>query len=247
MEKISIVIPVYNSERSLEELNNEIDSYFSKRHYDVEKIFVDDASDDASFSILSALAKKNQGQIETRVLRLARNAGQQNALFCGLHHVSGDYIVTMDDDLQHDVKYIEEMIQKIKAGADLVYGVHETANAGIRSSGSKLTALFFRKTFPQLKGKRVSSFRCFKREDNNRIIKCQYPFIYLSALLLRDLNKIENIQVVKRNRPYGQSGYNVRKLMILFLKLHFYYGKWLPEYFKPIGAAYEEANDSWGS
>ncbi len=243
MEKISIIIPVYNSESSLTVLNDEIDACFSDHDYLVEKIFVDDASRDNSFMLLESLAVSANNLHTIKIIRLKINAGQQNALFCGLHYATGDYIVTMDDDLQHDISYVKKMINLLQSGIDLVYGVHQNSEIEIRSIGSKLTGYFFRKTFPILDGKRVSSFRAFNKSSLQSVLQCQYKFIYLSALLLKSVKTIENIEIVKRERRYGQSGYSLNKLIVLFLKLNYYYGNFVPEFLKPVGVAYEESDD----
>lgn len=243
MEKISIVIPVYNSSTSLKHLNEEIDSCFSSAQYEVEKIFVDDMSTDNSVELICEIARSKENIHKIKMIRLKKNSGQQNALFCGLHYASGEYIVTMDDDLQHKAEDIMPMIDRLKEGIDLVYGVHKEASATVRSAGSKLTGYFFRNNFPALMGKRVSSFRAFKRESLGAVLECQYAFIYLSALLLKKIKSVENIEIEKRERVYGQSGYNLRKLITLFIKLNYYYGSLIPEFLKPVGAAYEESDD----
>ena len=246
MEKISIIIPVYNSEASLEALNKEIDTYFKHGQYFIEKIFVDDCSQDKSMVILETITK-NAGALEQiKVIGLKRNVGQQNALFCGLQYASGDYIVTMDDDLQHDISYVDQMIERLKNGADLVYGVHAMDTYSTRGLGSKMTGFFFKKRFKVLKGKRVSSFRAFKQSLGQSIKSKHYKFIYLSALLLREANQVENIQIIKRQRPYGKSGYNLIKLTTLFLKLNYYYGVIIPEWMKAKGEPYEEINVTGG-
>lgn len=242
MEKISIIIPVYNSEASLEALNKEIDTYFKNGQYFVEKIFVDDYSQDKSEEILKIIAK-NAGALEQiKIIGLKRNVGQQNALFCGLQYASGDYIVTMDDDLQHDICYVDQMIERLKSGADLVYGVHDMDTYSTRGLGSKMTGFFFKNRFKVLKGKRVSSFRAFNQSLAQSIKSEHYRFIYLSALLLREANYVENIEIIKRQRPYGKSGYNIIKLTTLFLKLNYYYGPIIPEWMKAKGEPYEEIN-----
>jgi len=247
MEKISIIIPVYNSALSLPVLNDEIDCFFKTKDYAIEKIFVDDVSKDDSLTVLHRIEKEDRRnklhQCTVKVIPLRQNAGQQNALFCGLHYASGDYIVTMDDDLQHNIEYVETMIQRLRLGAELVYGVHPANELDVRSLGSKLTGQFFKRTFPALKGCRVSSFRAFKKETLQDILKCSYPFIYLSALLLQHVEQVENIEIEKRDRCYGTSGYNLKKLVKLYVKLNYYYGDYIPEWLKPTGVAYEEVND----
>lgn len=220
--KLSIVIPVYNSETSLRKLHKAIKKAVHTEH---EIIYVNDASKDESAEILSQLE-------EAVVINLEENTGQQGAIFEGLKVARGDYIVTMDDDLQHDPGDILRLLVKIEEGYDLVYGVSSEAMVNYRQVGSKLTAKFFKHRYPHLKDKRVSSFRIFTRAMNQEVIRCPYKFIYLSGIMLGLTDNVGQVMVVKRKRLYGTSGYDFKKLVWLFLRLNFYYG-YLPEFMKP--------------
>lgn len=250
MKTISIVIPVYNSSESLYKINDEINDYFDKSNQKFEKIFVNDASSDGSFNVLKRIALRFEEIEKTKVINLKYNVGQQNAIFCGFNYASGDYIVTMDDDLQHNIKYIDQMIKKIEAGAELVYGVCDIKTSDkiygkgknefvIRSFGSSLTALFFKSNFMHLLNKRVSSFRVFDRKLLDKVLSCKYKFIYISAIMLRQTTRVENVIIDKRSRDYGKSGYNLKKLILLFIKLNFYYSKYSLEIIKPCSSQYE--------
>lgn len=221
--KYSIIIPVYNSERSLEKLYDLIHLYF-KRTYEI--IFVNDASYDNSFKILEKLSVHPY----VKVIDLKENIGQQNAIFQGLRFAKGDIIITLDDDLQHDLKYIASMIKLVEDGCDLVYGVPiQQHTNSLRQVGSSLTGKFFKRHFGEV---RVSSYRIFTRTLLNKILTCDYDFIYLSALLLRYSHKTSYLEVLNNKREFGQSGYNIRKLVRLYFNLNFYYGHLVPEFLK---------------
>lgn len=250
MKTISIVIPVYNSSESLYEINNEINKFFDKTNYQFEKIYVNDASRDGSHNILKRIALKFNEIERTKVINLKENVGQQNAIFCGFKYASGDYIVTMDDDLQHNINYLVSMIEILEGGAELVYGVCDTQaeksneqnnyrDFDIRTFGSNLTGRFFKSNFKNLSGKRVSSFRAFDKKLLPKILNCQYKFVYISAIMLNYTSKVENITINKRSRVYGKSGYDVKKLIVLFLKLNFYYSKYSVEMLKPRSSKFE--------
>lgn len=219
--KLSIVIPVYNSEASLKPLVKRI-----KEHVTVpyEIIFVNDNSTDNSLAVLEAL--------EVSVINLTHNVGQQAAIYIGLKHATGHYILTMDDDLQHDPKDIMRLYDEISKGYDLVYGISDEFQKQYRYLGSKMTALFFRLRYPKYKNKRVSSFRIFTKEMKEQVLSCSYRFVYISAIMFKEDIKIGQIDVHKNKRPYGTSGYNFKKLIMLFLKLNYYYG-YLPDFIKP--------------
>ncbi|MBI9014938.1 MAG: glycosyltransferase family 2 protein [Clostridiales bacterium] len=223
--KLSIVIPVYNSESSLDILYDRITQSVIYSH---EIIFIDDASTDNSKTILTELSHHKN----VKVLHIKRNIGQQMALFCGLKHASGDYIVTMDDDLQHKATDINLLIKKIEEGYDLVYGVGKDDYGFHRHLGSKLTAMFFKYHYKHMGDKRVSSFRIFSSQLNQKILNCNYKFVYLSGVLLNHTSRVGQLEIVKMKRPYGQSGYSFFKLLKLFIKLNYYYGN-LPEWMKP--------------
>lgn len=219
--KLSIVIPVYNSEASLGPLTKAIKEHVTVEH---EIIFVNDNSTDDSLAVLNTL--------EVKVINLSHNIGQQAAIVKGLEKATGDYVLTMDDDLQHNPKDIMRLYEEIQSGYDLVYGISDEFQKQYRFLGSKLTALFFRLRYPRYQDKRVSSFRIFTNKMKEHVLACDYRFIYISAIMFSEDIKIGQVFVNKEKRPYGNSGYNLKKLMMLFLKLCYYYGH-LPETIKP--------------
>ncbi len=95
----SVVIPVYKAQKTLEELCSRLREVFDnevKAHFEV--ILVDDGSPDASWQRLVQIHAKDN---RFKIIQLIRNFGQHNALMCGFHHARGDFVITMDDDLQH--------------------------------------------------------------------------------------------------------------------------------------------------
>lgn len=220
---ISIVIPVYNSEDSLFELYQSIKEVMEFNQIKFELILVDDNSLDYSYQKILALNKKDK---QVKGIRLSKNFGQQNAIFCGLQFAKGQYIVTMDDDLQHQAQTILSLYQQIKKGYDVVYAIPKQRSDNFyRSLGSKLTNFLFNHISSKKKGIRVSSFRIINKKILEKIIICKKSFIYLSAIILKENPKIANIYTEQQPRKYGVSNYNFIKLLKLFLKLYLYYGK----------------------
>lgn len=234
--ELSIIIPVYNSEHSLKTLIEHL-----KRNIECsyEIIFVNDCSNDKSTAILNAVSNDY-----IHAIHLTSNHGQQHAIFMGMSRAKGDYILTMDDDLQHNPSDIMTLVKTIKTGFDLVYGVNCEESALYRQLGSKLTGYFFKSRFKHMDHKRVSSFRIFTKELNQKALLCPYKYIYLSGIMLNLTENIGQVHVYKRKRLYGSSGYDFRKLIVLYLKLQFYYGR-LPEFIKPKRANNENSNDTW--
>jgi len=94
----SVVVPVFNSSLSLKELYAGLQAVFGKTGKDFEVIFVDDASSDNSWEVLSGIKSNDPGHVTA--IALSRNFGQHNATLCGMSYAKGDFIVTIDDDLQ---------------------------------------------------------------------------------------------------------------------------------------------------
>lgn len=126
MKKISLLIPVYNEEASLDALYTALCPLLDNTHpglmtaeYEWEVILVDDGSSDRSLDMLKELNSSDQ---RIRYVSLSRNFGKENALLAGFDRVSGDAMVIMDADLQHPVDTIPEMIRKWEEGYEDVYG-----------------------------------------------------------------------------------------------------------------------------
>lgn len=126
MKKISLLIPVYNEEESLEALYAALLPLLGNAHpglkgkqYDWEAILVDDGSSDNSYEKLKHLHSLDP---RFRYVRLSRNFGKEDALLAGFDRMTGDAMVIMDADLQHPVDTIPEMIAKWEEGFDDVYG-----------------------------------------------------------------------------------------------------------------------------
>jgi len=220
---ISIVVPVYNGENSLFELYAAIKKTAAAHQFEFELILVDDHSSDQSYQ---EILKLNNQDSRVKGIRLAENFGQQNAIFCGFNYAAGDYIITMDDDLQHRPQDINLLYQQIKKGYDVVYAIpEERAHSFYRRLGSKLTNWLFNLITPKSEGLRVSSFRIINRKLLKKIINSDKSFIYLSAIILEEKAEIANIYTRQEERKYGQSNYSFLKLLKLFLKLYIYYGK----------------------
>lgn len=117
---ISIIIPVYNEVDILTELVESIYAALDKYHDEWEIIFVDDGSEDNSFSKLKSIAEKDLSRMV--VIGLRRNFGQTTAIAAGIDYAQGDIIVLMDADLQNDPSDIPLLISKIDEGYDVVSG-----------------------------------------------------------------------------------------------------------------------------
>jgi glycosyltransferase involved in cell wall biosynthesis len=219
----SVVIPVYNSATSLEELYARIHSTFSERGTAFEVLFVDDYSEDHSWQVLQLLKVKYPDTV--KLIRFARNYGQHSATFCGFQNAKGDFIISIDDDLQNAPEDIPKLIQKQKETlTELVYGIGAKKHAfwrkwgsGILRSGSKL-----------LEGgpHKGSSFRLLSRSLVDQVLQHNRHFIFLDEVLFWYTNEIAFETVAHYSRPNGRSGYSLRKLLGLVARSTLFYSTW---------------------
>jgi len=211
---ISIVIPVYNSEKIIPKLCKLIHEEMRSQTLVYELILVNDCSRDNSESVIKSLSKK---YTEVKGVLLESNVGQQNALLAGLRLARYDIVVTMDDDLQHHPKEITHLLAYLDKNTDVVYGVpfHNTVK-GYRNIGTHVKELCFLLLLGKPRGVRLTSFRVMKKEVVKWIISDPLPHIYVSARTLQYTIKIKNIPINYREREQGQSNYT---FFSLFQKL----------------------------
>ncbi|MBK5241977.1 glycosyltransferase family 2 protein [Clostridium sp.] len=223
-QSISVVVPVYNSENSLEKFYVVLSKELNKicDHYEI--IMVDDGSIDNSYEKMKKLHSKDS---RVKIIQLDGNFGQQNALMCGFHYSTGEYVVTMDDDLQHPPEEIYKLKVKIDEGYDVVYGIPIIKqHSAYRKIGSKMTDYMFNKICSKPKNIKVSSFRIIRKSIVNKIIKDKISFVYISAITFKNTRSISNVEVKHNVRKYGKSNYNVYKLLKLYIKLYLYYSNY---------------------
>ena len=118
-KRISVVIPVYNEQDNIIPLAKALHAVLETQPYDYEIIFVDDGSVDQTYAEL----QRAQTQVQNlTILRLKKNFGQTHAFSTGFSHATGDYIISMDGDLQNDPRDIPRLLQAIENGFDSVCG-----------------------------------------------------------------------------------------------------------------------------
>ena len=214
--KISVVIPCYNSERSLDEVVELIIEQFRTMNgYECEIILVNDGSADQTFSVIRDLGKRYPN---VKGLNLMRNFGQHNALMCGLNHASGELIIGMDDDLQTHPSQIPILLQAMQEGYDLVYGVYEDSkNSGVKNFSSWLNKVTSRALLGRPKDIRSSNFWVIKREVRDEVIKYKNYNPYVDAIFFRVTHNIGNVPIQHYKRKYGTSNYTFRKLLKIWM------------------------------
>ena len=217
----SVVVPVFNSSRYLESTIEAIVQVFEKSGRRLELVLVNDGSTDPSWQIIVEKAETDRRIIG---LDLLRNVGQQSAVLCGLSVASGDYVITMDDDLQTPVDQIEELIQAASVGADVVYGKYEIKQAPFyRYLGSRVVRQLNKMIFHQPTDLEVTSFRLIRRDVVDRIVAGGNPFPYIDGEILKHCANATHTVVRHDSRKYGKSNYTYRRLLGLMTTIIFSY------------------------
>lgn len=221
MTDYSVIVPVYNSEKTLNELYLRIEKVFSALNKTFEVIFVDDGSTDNSWNIIKNLKKENGDLILG--IKLIKNFGQHNAVFCGLNNFNGKDIITIDDDLQIAPEEIPKLIKCFEEKeSDMVYGYFgKKHHSLIRNIGSwyiKKSAKHFLKAPGE-----GSSFRLISRHLAEQLLKHSQEFMYIDELLLWYTNDISFVKVEHQKRKFDESGYTNLKLFRITFNLMIYY------------------------
>ena len=208
---ITVVVPVYNGETSLQELCRRLTEVLPAVGTSYEIILVNDCSRDGSWGVISQLAVTVPG---VRGINLMRNYGQHNALLCGIRAARGDLIVTMDDDLQHQPEEIPRLLARLDEGFDVVYATPEREPHGFwRAIASRITRLALRSAASPEVARNVSAFRVFRTELREAFAGYQAPFVSIDVLLTWATSRFGAVKVAFKPRWSGSSNYTFAKLV----------------------------------
>ena len=217
MKKLSIVIPVYNSEKIIEEVVNEIEIAVSKLNskYDLEIILVNDFSKDNSLQVCKNVCKHKSF---IKLISFSKNFGQHNALMAGIKIASGDYIISMDDDLQTPPDEMSKLIDDLERNNyDVVFAKYKTENKSIfRVFGSLVNDKMANILADKPKNVTINSYFIMKRYIANEIIKYDHAYPYIIGLIFRVTQNVGNVLIQHRDRKIGKSNYTFKKLLQLW-------------------------------
>lgn len=215
---VSFVIPCYRSANTLEKVVGDIQDLMKQRaEYETEIILVNDCSPDNTFEVIEKLTRKYNNIVGVDV---AKNRGQQCALMAGFRQARGEIILASDDDGQTPVETSFELIDKLlNENYDVVCAKY--TNRGSRSPFRRLGTWADRKMVKVFLEKpdefNTSVFFAARRFVIEEIIRYENPYPYWTGLLLRTTHKVGNVEVVQKDRMSGQSGYNFKKLLSLWI------------------------------
>ncbi|HMB41621.1 MAG TPA: glycosyltransferase family 2 protein [Balneolaceae bacterium] len=213
---ISIVVPLLNEENSLEELTETIYAALDGSSFEI--IFVDDGSDDASWQVILSLHQSYQN---VKGIRFRRNRGKSDALQAGFDVAEGQYIVTMDADLQDDPQEIPDLIKMLEEGADLVSGWKKVRHDPISKT---IPSRFFNAVTRFTTGIKLHDFNCGLKAYRRKVIDHIYLYgeMHRYVPLLAKWKGFGNIKekVVKHHpRKHGKTKFGVSRFLNGFLDL----------------------------
>ncbi|MDD3796819.1 MAG: glycosyltransferase family 2 protein [Lachnospiraceae bacterium] len=213
---VSIVVPCYNSEFTIEKLVDLCMEEFDKMEdYDCEMVLVNDYSKDRTFEAITRAAKKYKNVIG---VNLAKNCGQHAAIMAGLQYVQGDLVVGMDDDLQNHPSQIRQFLDKVDEGYDVVFGVFkERKFSAFKNLTGAISQFLLFHLVDRPKDIQMSSFWLARRYIIEEIKKYQGSDVFVQLLFVRTTRNLANIEIEHYEREVGESNYTFRKGLKLFM------------------------------
>lgn len=229
----SVVVPVYNSEAIIEQTVAGIINFFRSNNLRYEIILVNDGSRDNTWNKLVHLTHANKN---LRSINFLKNYGQHSAVYCGIRESKGDYVITMDDDLQNPPAEIIHLINKIKEGHDAVFAKFKVKQHSFtRRLGSKVIGYLNEEIFRKPKGLTLTNFRIFSKEVVQRMTAYKTLYPYIPGLILMFANNIANVYTEHHERKAGKSNYTIVTIARLVSRLLFNYSSFPLKLLSAVG------------
>ena len=208
---VSIVVPVYNSEQTLDELVGRLKTAVAPVSRLFEILLVNDGSADRSWEVARRLAAEHA---EVRGISLLRNHGQHNALLCGIREARGEIIVTIDDDLQNRPEDVPALVARVRDGCDVVYAVPRHQQWGVmRGVASRVTKMVLQGAMGAKTASMVSGFRAIRTGVREAFADYSSIFVNLDVLLTWGAARFDVVMVDHDPRRVGRSNYTFRRLV----------------------------------
>lgn len=217
----SFIIPVFNSVESLPILYNGINELMTELNTTFEVLFIDDCG--ISESWLKLLELKKQFPDNINLIKLTKNFGQNGATLCGIGEAKGEFVVTIDDDLQVHPREIKKLIDYYNIHqSDVIYGVYKAnKDAVIRNFGSKL----IKKVFTRSEGGSNigSSIRLIKSNIADYLRNHSQDHLFINQVISWYTFDTKFVEILRDERFEGKSGYSLYKLFSIAFRLIFLY------------------------
>ena len=211
----SVVVPVYNSTYSVEELCQRLVRVFEETlHVAFEIILVDDASPNPE--TWPMLDRISEGEARVHAFQLMRNVGQHIALMTGFAQTQGDFVITLDDDLQHLPEEVPKLVNMMEKSPelDVVLGAYISKQPSwYRNLGTKVLNLITNHVFAKKSDLQLTSFRLMRRPVVDALLETHYKRPRIGLILLQITDRIGNVPVQHDERRDGSSGYTLRGLV----------------------------------
>jgi polyisoprenyl-phosphate glycosyltransferase len=211
----SVVIPVYRSAETLPELIRRLEKVFQTINESYEIIMVDDASPDRAWQVMKDLYAKSR---HLKIIRLQKNRGQHVSILCGMRFARGDYVITIDDDLQNPPEEIPKLIAAIKEDDTLdgVIGIPvEKKHSLYRRIGTDALNMVTTQIFKKDKNLKMASFRILRNRIVTNLVELNIAEPAIGTMLLLLTKRLKNIEVRHDQRANGGSSYSFAKLVNL--------------------------------
>lgn len=211
--EISVVIPCYNCERSIENIVFRIEETLTSK-YAYEIILVNDGSHDNTWNKLSELAHNNE---EVTAINFSKNFGQHSAIMAAYRESIGEFVVGLDDDGEHKPEDILALIEKISEGYDYVCADYQENRGTFRAIGTKMNNLMAQILIDKPRDLEISSLYIMRRYVVDEIVRYQGAYPYIAGLLLRTTQNLGTVKLDRNKRMFGSSGYTLKKLLHLWI------------------------------
>ncbi|MBR3109188.1 MAG: glycosyltransferase family 2 protein [Clostridia bacterium] len=216
MRKISFVIPCYHSAQTVGNVVRDIvDTVLVRSEFQYEIILVNDNPPDDTWRVICEMCRNNPN---IHGICFTKNFGQHAALMAGYRKVTGDIVVSLDDDGQNPPQEMFKLIDALNEKTDLVYAKYiQKKCSPFRNFGSKVNDWMVQWLLNKPKELYLASYYAAKRFIIDEMVKCENPFPYIDGLALRSTSEYINVDIVHKERAAGNSGYSFAKLMGLWM------------------------------
>lgn len=213
---ISVVIPCYRSQFSIESVVDGTYRTLSQRDELFEIILINDGSPDEVWSVITKLTEKYPDIVKG--INFTKNYGQHAALLAGYKYSKGDIVISMDDDGQTNPEFIWKLIDKLNEGFDVVYAKYPVTKESLfRRLGSWANNKMSEDLIGKPKNVKGTSFNAIRRYVIEDMIKYDKSYPYIGGLVYRATSNIGDVEIEHSERKQGKSGYTLNKLVNLTL------------------------------
>jgi len=223
--EVSVVIPVYRSQGMIEELYERLSLALDQFCGSWEILFVEDASPDDSWRALEKISERDS---RVHAIQLMRNYGQQRAVLCGMAHSRGEFVVTMDDDLQHRPEEIQLLVETLSASDDdVVIGRYrEKKHSFVRRLGTRFVKWLAKTTIGVPPSLSLTSFRAIRGDIARAVSRLEHTNPVVGYLIFAATHRVSNVDVHHDERRLGESNYTFLSLVDYLMVMVIDYSDW---------------------